>query len=143
MNSFGLLDLKSTKDAPVMSHTDILLVEDEPAIVDFMERMLRRAGYSVRAVMDGAAALAALDAEAPAVMILDLALPKVSGWAVLEHLRRKQSALPVIILTANPHAIARLAPYGIRHFLLKPFHMDDLLEAVASSAFTKAKNLGS
>jgi DNA-binding response OmpR family regulator len=133
-----------TKDAPTMSsHIDILLVEDEPAIVDFMQRMLQRAGYSVHAVMDGAAALAALNADVPAVMILDLALPKVSGWAVLEHLRRAQIALPVIVLTANPHAARRLAAYDIQQFLLKPFRMDDLLDAVASSVFSKAKNLGS
>jgi DNA-binding response OmpR family regulator len=133
-----------TKDAPTMSsHIDILLVEDEPAIVDFMQRMLQRAGYSVHAVMDGAAALAALNADVPAVMILDLALPKVSGWAVLEHLRRAQIALPVIVLTANPHAARRLAAYDIRQFLPKPFRMDDLLDAVASSVFSKAKNLGS
>ena len=123
-----------TKDAPTMSsHVDILLVEDEPAIVDFMERMLHRAGYSVRAVMDGAAALAALNADVPAVMILDLNLPRVSGWAVLEHLRHAQIALPVIVLTANPHTVARLTPYGIRRYLVKPFRMDDLLDAVASS----------
>ena len=139
-----MLKCVDTKDVLSMSsHIDVLLVEDEPAIVDFMERMLQRAGYSVRAVMDGAAALAALSSDAPAVMILDLALPRVSGWAVLEHLRRAQSALPVIILTANPHAVTRLASYDIQQFLLKPFRMDDLLDAVASSIFSKAKNLGS
>jgi DNA-binding response OmpR family regulator len=115
------------------SHVDILLVEDEPAIVDFMERMLRGAGYTVRAVMDGAAALAALNSNVPAVMILDLSLPRVSGWAVLEHLRHAQIALPVIVVTANPHATARLPPYDIRQYLLKPFQMDDLLDAVASA----------
>src|SRR5262245_19011846 len=115
------------------SHVNILLVEDEPAIVDFMERMLQRAGDTVRAVMDGAAALAALNADVPAVMILDLGLPKVSGWAVLEHLRRAQIVLPVIVLTANPHAADRLISYDIRRYLLKPFRMDDLLDAVASA----------
>lgn len=130
-----------TKDAPTMSlHVDILLVEDEPAIVDFMERMLHRAGYSVRAVMDGAAALAALNADVPAVMILDLNLPRVSGWAVLEHLRRAQITLPVIILTANPHAVARLNPYNVRRYLVKPFRMDDLLDAVASSGLAKQRS---
>jgi len=111
MRLFGRAEAPVYESAPTLSsHVDILLVEDEPAIVDFMERMLRRAGYTVRAVMDGAAALAALNADVPAVMILDLGLPKVSGWALLEHLRRAQIALPVIVLTANPHASARLTP---------------------------------
>ncbi len=122
------------KDMPTMSsHVDILLVEDEPAIVDFMERMLRRAGYSVRAVMDGAAAMAALNADVPAVLILDLALPRVNGWAVLEYLRRVRIPVPVIVVTANPLAAARLTTYRIQRYLVKPFRMDDLLDAVASS----------
>jgi two-component system OmpR family response regulator len=129
------------KDAPTMpSHVDILLVEDEPAIVDFMERMLRRAGYTVRAVMDGAAALAALKTDLPAVLILDLALPSVSGWTVLDHLRRVRLPVPVIVVTANPHAAARLTMYGIERYLVKPFGMDDLLDAVASSGSFIAKN---
>jgi len=133
-----MLKYMFAKDAPMMSsHIDILLVEDEPAIVDFMERMLHRAGYSVRAVMDGAAALAALNADVPAVMILDLNLPRVSGWAVLEHLRHARIALPVIVLTANPHAVARLTSYDIQQYLVKPFRMDDLLNAVASSGLAK------
>jgi two-component system OmpR family response regulator len=136
-----MLERMFTKEAPTMSsHVDILLVEDEPAIVDFMERMLHRAGYSVHAVMDGAAALAALDADMPAVMILDLNLPRVSGWTVLEQLRHAQIALPVIILTANPHAVAHLAPYAIQQYLVKPFRMDDLLNAVASSGLAKQRS---
>ena len=114
-------------------HADILLVEDEPDIIDFMERCLRRAGYTVRAVMDGAAAVAAVTADPPAVMILDLVLPTMSGWAVLEHLHRNQYQVPVIIMTANPSVSARLTAYDIQQYLVKPFLMDELLVAIASA----------
>jgi DNA-binding response OmpR family regulator len=112
-------------------HADILLVEDEPDIIDFMERYLRRAGYSVRVVMDGATALAVLADDAPDVMILDLVLPLMSGWAVLEQLHREQYHVPVIVMTANPRVSSGLSSYGIQQCLLKPFLMAELLDAIA------------
>jgi DNA-binding response OmpR family regulator len=120
------------KAAPTMfSAPDILLVEDEPAIVEFMERILHRAGYTVRVVMDGTAALAALADEPPAVMILDLVLPRMSGWEVLDHLHRDQCHVPVIVTTANPNVSTRLSRYGIQQYLVKPFLIGELLDAIA------------
>jgi len=113
------------------SPADILLVEDEPDIVDFMERVLRRAGYTVRTVTDGLAAVTAIRLNPPAIMILDLVLPVMSGWAVLEHLHRNQCQVPVIIMTAKPSVFARLSGYGITHYLVKPFLMAELLDALA------------
>jgi DNA-binding response OmpR family regulator len=114
------------------SAIDILLVEDEPDIVDFMERALRRAGYSVCVVTDGLAALTAVTVSPPAVMILDLVLPVMSGWAVLEQLHRDQHHIPVIVMTANPNVSARLSGYGIQQYLVKPFLMGELLDAIAA-----------
>jgi len=110
---------------------DILLVEDEPDIVDFMERMLRRAGYTVCTVTDGAAAIAAISNDPPDLIILDLVLPTMSGWAVLDHLHRDQCQVPVIVMTANLCASTRLSGYGIQHYLVKPFLMAELLTAIA------------
>jgi DNA-binding response OmpR family regulator len=115
----------------MFSPAEILLVEDEPDIIDFMERILRRAGHSVCVVMDGVAALAALADDPPDIMILDLVLPRMSGWAVLEHLHRDQYHIPVIIMTANPIVSSRLSSYGIKQYLVKPFLMDELLDAIA------------
>jgi CheY-like chemotaxis protein len=125
--------LKGTfaKDALTMfSPADILLVEDEPAIAELMVRILRRAGYTVRVVMDGTAALAALADDPPAIMILDLVLPRMSGWAVLDHLHRNHYQVPVIIMTANPSVSARLSGYRIQQYLVKPFLRDELLGAI-------------
>ena len=71
---------------------DILVVEDDPAIVDFVQRVLRRAGYAVRTAGDGAVALAAIAEHRPALVLLDLTLPGVRGEAVVEQLRRQPSA---------------------------------------------------
>ena len=112
-------------------HTDILLVEDEPDIVDCMERMLRRTGYTVCTVIDGLAAVTAITVNPPVVMILDLVLPIMSGWAVLDHLRRNQCHVPVIVMTANPNVSSRLSDYGIQQYLVKPFLIGELLDAIA------------
>ncbi|SRR6266545_1754622 len=112
---------------------DILVVEDDPAIVDFVQRVLRRAGYAVRTAGDGAVALAAIAEHRPALVLLDLTLPGVRGEAVVEQLRRQPSAVPIIVITASPHAAARLSDAHIRQILLKPFLLQELLDAVAAS----------
>ena len=113
------------------SAADILLIEDEPGVMDVMLRVLRRAGYTVRTAQDGAAALAALEQCAPGLAILDLVLPGISGFAVLAHIHRQYPTLPVIIITANPQAIAHPAAQDVGHYLLKPFHVEELLDTVA------------
>jgi DNA-binding NtrC family response regulator len=111
--------------------TDILLIEDEPGVMDVMLRVLQRAGFVVRTAHDGAAALAALHACLPALAILDLVLPGISGYAVLAYIQQHHPALPVIVITANPQAIAHPDAQGVRHYLLKPFHLEELLDMVA------------
>jgi len=112
---------------------DILLVEDEPDIIDFIERVLHRAGYHVRTVTDGAAALTAITNQHPDIIILDLVLPIMSGWAVLEQLRYHQRSIPVIVMTANPGAATGLIAHDIQHCLIKPFVIAELLDAVVAA----------
>ena len=111
--------------------TDILLIEDEPDVMDVMRRVLQRAGFGVRTAQDGSTALAALYECPPALAILDLVLPGMSGFAVLAHIRQQYPALPVIVITANPQAIAHPAAQSVGHYLLKPFHAEELLDMVA------------
>jgi DNA-binding response OmpR family regulator len=109
---------------------DILLVEDEGAIAEALRRMLLRAGYIVRTAKDGVEALAELGQRLPSVLILDLILPGVSGYAILEHIHEHQMLLPIIIITANPLYHDSLHHAGIRHVLIKPFHIVELLAAL-------------
>jgi len=111
--------------------TDILLIEDEPGVMDVMLRVLQRAGFGVRTARDGSTALAALYECPPTLAILDLVLPDISGFAVLAHIRQQYPALPVIVITANPQAIAHPAAQSVGHYLLKPFHAEELLDMVA------------
>jgi DNA-binding NtrC family response regulator len=111
--------------------TDILLIEDEPGVMDVMLRVLQRAGFGVRAAQDGNSALAALHERMPALAILDLVLPGISGFAVLAHIRQQYPDLPVIVITANPQAIAHPSAQDVHYYLLKPFHIEELLDMVA------------
>jgi CheY-like chemotaxis protein len=99
--------------------------------MDVMQRVLRRAGYAVRSAHDGPSALAALEQRQPALAIVDLVLPGISGFAVLAHIQEHYPALPVVAITANPHALAQPAAQYIQHYLLKPFHVEELLDTVA------------
>ena len=109
---------------------DILLVEDDIVIADMMRRMLVRAAYTVRTATDGIEALDALEADRPAVLILDLVLPRMNGFTVLAQMRQQQMTVPVIIITANPLYLDSVRTVGILHVLLKPFLIEELLAAV-------------
>ena len=78
----------------------ILIAEDDSILADGLSRSLRHNGYAVDAVRDGLAADSALAAQAFDLLILDLGLPQLAGLEVLRRLRARNSALPVLILTA-------------------------------------------
>ena len=79
----------------------VLLVEDDRLLGDGLKAALQALGHAVDWVRDGEAALAALDAEAFAAVVLDLGLPKRDGPAVLRGLRQRGDATPVLVLTAR------------------------------------------
>src|SRR5438105_11942315 len=78
----------------------ILVIEDEPALVETITYNLRREGYDVLSERDGVAGLQAAQAQAPELVILDLMLPGMGGLDVCRHLRRT-SGVPILMLTAR------------------------------------------
>ncbi len=106
----------------------ILVIEDEPGIVDFLERGLRAQGFEVISAMDGSAgATAAVENEVDLV-VLDLMLPGKSGLDVLATLREDRPGLPVIVLTALGEVEHRVAGLdaGAVDYLTKPFSLTEL-----------------
>jgi DNA-binding response OmpR family regulator len=106
----------------------ILVIEDEPGIVDFLERGLRAQGFDVISAMDGSAgATAAVENEVDLV-VLDLMLPGKSGLDVLATLREDKPGLPVIVLTALGEVEHRVAGLdaGAVDYLTKPFSLTEL-----------------
>ncbi len=112
----------------------ILIVDDDAEIIETTRFALLDAGYQVVIARDGNAGVAMAEAESPDLMILDMMMPKRSGFLVLEKLRRlNELPLPVIMVTANEgqrhQAYAELL--GVSGYLHKPFVMERLLEKVA------------
>jgi DNA-binding response OmpR family regulator len=110
----------------------ILVIEDEPGIADFLERGLRAEGYSVISVGDGEAGAAVLEAEDVALVILDVMLPGKDGFAVLEEIRREDTTLPVLLLTARDQVSDKVQGLnkGATDYVTKPFSFDELAARV-------------
>lgn len=114
--------------------TKILITEDEPNIVESLSFILQRAGYEVTAVADGEAAMQQLRTELPDAMILDLMLPKLSGFEVLKLVKTDPALahLPVLVLSAKGQAHDRrlVEEIGAEAFITKPFANRDIVEQV-------------
>ena len=117
----------------------VLLIEDEPHIAEAIRYILTRDGWAVTSLDEGGAALAAIRAEVPDVIVLDVRLPGRSGYEILEDLRADPalSGLPVLVLSANlPRDVPAAFPGrgGLSRFLAKPFANADVLAAVRQMA---------
>src|SRR5512143_128406 len=110
-----------------------MLVDDEPLITDSLSYSLRREGFDVKAVGDGAIALQEIMAFQPDLVVLDIMLPGMSGLEICRRLRA-QSAIPVIMLTARSEEIDRVLglEVGADDYLPKPFSFRELLARIRS-----------
>jgi DNA-binding response OmpR family regulator len=111
----------------------ILVVEDEPRLRDLLRLYLERDGYAVTDAGDGAAALAAYDADPPDLVILDLMLPRMQGETVLEELRDR-GTVPVLITSAKRTDADRITGLrlGADDYLGKPFNPHEVTARVAA-----------
>lgn len=111
---------------------NILIVEDEERIASFVEKGLRANGFTTSVAVDGGQALALQRTGDFDLVILDLGLPGMDGLEVLTELRRRDTRLPVVVLTARdgaPDVVAGL-DRGADDYVTKPFRFDELLARV-------------
>ena len=105
----------------------VLIIEDEAGLLEILEVNFRCAGYTVSTATDGVIAWQRYEQERPDLLILDLNLPKISGFRLLE-LVRSESELPVLILTAYDFAEAEeVARHRPDAFIKKPFDVQELV----------------
>jgi len=106
----------------------ILLVEDDRMLGDGLQAGLTQAGYAVDWLRDGEAAVTALSTESFAAVVLDLGLPKRDGLSVLQWLRGRHDATPVLILTARDQLEDKVRglDLGADDYVLKPFDLDEI-----------------
>jgi DNA-binding response OmpR family regulator len=111
----------------------VLVVEDEASIASFVSLYLKNAGYDVRAVTTGSAALTQVAAEAPALIILDLMLPDIDGIEICRRVR-KTSDVPILMLTARDEDVDKIIglEVGADDYLTKPFNPRELVARVKS-----------
>ncbi len=107
----------------------VLVVEDDDAIAQVLQRSLRMEGYEVRIADDGVDALEEAHAFLPDLVILDLGLPRLDGVDVAKTLRRGGDDVPILVLTARDGVEARVAGLdaGADDYLVKPFERQELL----------------
>ena len=122
--SFELLEETPVNGKPQLA-TTVLLVEDEEPLRRVVKDLLEREGFRVTEAADGVAALDEIDRSAPDIVVLDLNLPRLDGYAVLTHIRARPATanLPVIVLTAkgDEDSEVRVFEFGADDFLTKPF----------------------
>lgn len=111
----------------------VLIVDDEPDIVEMMQSLLEIEGFAVITAENGAEALAAIE-ENPNLVLLDIMMPDMDGHAVLAEMREKKdgSELPVIMVTARNDVvdIGKALDCGVNGFVVKPFDTEHLLRTV-------------
>jgi DNA-binding response OmpR family regulator len=123
------MDQQETKTA----RKRILLVDDDREIVESMRLALEAGGYETVVARDGNQGLALAERENPDLVILDMMMPKRSGFLVLEKLRRTRPVpIRVIMITANEGSRhkAYAEMLGVDDYIRKPFAMDRLMESV-------------
>jgi DNA-binding response OmpR family regulator len=117
----------------------VLLVDDDADIVEPVRFALQEHGYEVLVASDGSEALMRVERDAPDLILLDVIMPKRSGFSVLERLSRRAGHIPPVIMMSGS-AESRHRDYaesqGVSQFLSKPFEMTELLERVDSLLMT-------
>lgn len=111
----------------------ILIVDDDPGIVGFLQLALGDEGYEVRMAANGRDALDQVSGGLPDLILLDMNMPIMDGWEFCEQLRDRGSrfgAIPIVVMTAARDAAKRSHEVGAQGFLGKPFDLDHLFHTI-------------
>jgi len=125
--------MSTDSPSPENAKKRILLVDDDHEIIESLRMLLEAKGYSIQIARDGNQGLALAERDDPDLMILDMMMPKRSGFLVLEKLRRSRPVpLKIIMITANEGSRhkAYAEMLGVDDYIRKPFAMDRLMESV-------------
>ena len=111
----------------------VLIAEDDPDTLVILRVNLNAAGIEPMLAGDGHTALERIESEAPDALLLDVLLPGIDGWQVLEQLHAKGNPVPVIMCSGkdNVHDLQRARDLGAVAYLVKPFDIDRLIEVTS------------
>ena len=108
----------------------VLVVDDDTSILDTVSAILSGEGYDVVSAASGQEALEAVARKRPVVILLDMRMPVMDGWAVARALRSQGISVPIVVMTAAESAKRWADEVGAEGYLAKPFGLDDLLTTV-------------
>ncbi|HEV8654094.1 MAG TPA: response regulator [Candidatus Limnocylindria bacterium] len=108
----------------------VLVVDDDTSILDTVSAILSGEGYDVVSAASGQEALDAVTRKLPLLILLDMRMPIMDGWAVARALRGQGITVPIIVMTAAESAQRWADEVGAEGFLAKPFGLDELLTTV-------------
>ena len=111
-------------------HNTVLVVDDDTSILDTVSSILSGEGYEVVSAATGAEALEAVARKQPLLILLDMRMPVMDGWAVARALREQGIDVPIVVMTAAESAKRWADEVGAEGYLAKPFGLDELLMTV-------------
>ena len=123
-----MTELNAPSCIPAGGH--VLVVDDDPEIRAAIRMTLELEGYNVVTAGDGRQALDRIAERLPDIVLLDLAMPVMTGWEFHQHLRECGLSIPLVYMTAAFHAHLEAHTHQAAGYLAKPFAMDHLLEFV-------------
>jgi excisionase family DNA binding protein len=108
----------------------VLVVDDDPRLREFVRLNLELEGYTVREAASGEEALQAIEDQAPALVLLDVVMPGIDGWQMLQRMQERHGSIPVIMFSGQvePTEADQAAERGARDFVGKPFDPRQLIE---------------
>ena len=117
------------------SRPSILVVDDDPDILEALSEILEAEGFAIRQARNGLEALGELAPEPPQLILLDLMMPVMDGWEFAARIRRRAdwARIPVIVLSADRNIGGKARDLGALGYLAKPFELQDLLHLVQAS----------
>ena len=140
--SFPAVEAEATRPAaflPVLEPLRVLAVEDEPEVLDLVRAMLTHAGHTVVGAASGREALALFSTDGVDIVITDLGMPGMTGFALAEQLKA-QRPVPIVLMTGWAEDLDEATTAGVDVVLAKPFTREKLFEAMARAVPDRVKN---
>ena len=134
MKTTPIATMPHEQSKPTLNKTHhILIVDDDPEIIESLRYALGEKGFQVSVARDGNQGVAIAETKSPDLVVLDMMMPRRSGFLVLERLRQTiETTIPVIMITANDGTRHReyAELLGVNDYISKPFPMERLLSSV-------------
>ncbi len=130
----------STGKGGARASARVLVVDDDPSILDTVSSILSGEGYQVMSAAGGEEALALSRTWHPTLVLLDMRMPAMDGWAVARALHATGSRVPIIVMTAAENARRWADEIGAAGHLAKPFALDELIACVERHGVDERRN---